>query len=51
MTDIEASLGATERDEFLRAAWRMLVAGEVEADRLVFVEEMGTNVSLSPLYA
>jgi hypothetical protein len=45
------SLGAAERDEFLRAAWRLLVAGEVNADRLVFVDEMGTNVSLSPLYA
>ena len=44
------SLGAGERDEFLRAAWRLLVAGEVDADRLVFVDEMGTNVSLSPLY-
>jgi transposase len=45
------SLGASERDEFLRAAWRLMVAGEVDADRLVFVDEMGTNVSLSPLYA
>jgi hypothetical protein len=45
------SLGASERDEFLRAAWRLLVAGKVEAERLVFVDEMGTNVSLSPLYA
>jgi hypothetical protein len=44
-------LGADERDEFLRAAWRLLVAGEVDAERLVFVDEMGTNVSLSPLYA
>jgi len=45
------SLGAAERDEFLRAAWRMMVAGEVDAGRSVFVDEMGTNVSLSPLYA
>jgi transposase len=45
------SLGAAERDEFLRSAWRLLVAGEVDAERLVFVDEMGTNVSLSPLYA
>ena len=45
------SLGAGERDEFLRAAWRLMVAEEVDADRLVFVDEMGTNVSLSPLYA
>ena len=45
------SLGADERDEFLRAAWKMLVAGQIEARRLVFVDEMGTNVSLAPLYA
>ncbi len=45
------SLGAGERDEFLRAAWRLMVAGEVDAERLVFVDEMGANVSLSPLYA
>ena len=45
------SMGAGERDEFLRAAWRALVAGQIDAERLVFVDEMGTNVSLSPLYA
>src|SRR5215210_7853732 len=45
------SLGAAERDEFLRAAWRALVAGEFEVRRLVFVDEMGANVSLAPLYA
>ncbi len=45
------SLGAGERDEFLRAAWRLLVAGEIGAERLVFVDEMGANVSLSALYA
>ena len=35
----------------MRAAWRLMVAGTVDAERLVFVDEMGTNVSLSPLYA
>jgi transposase len=45
------SLGATERDEFLRAAWRLLVAGGIDAQRLVFVDECGTNTSLCPLYA
>ncbi len=45
------SLGAGERDEFLRAAWRLLFAGKVDAGRLVFVDEMGANVSLSPIYA
>jgi transposase len=45
------SLGAAERDEFLRAAWRLLFARAVGLERLVFVDEMGANVSLSPLYA
>jgi hypothetical protein len=46
------SVGASERDEFLRAAWRTLVAGEagIDAKQLVFVDEMGTNTSLAPLY-
>jgi transposase len=44
-------VGASERDEFLRAAWRALVAGEVDAERLLFVDEMGVNISLSPLSA
>ncbi len=45
------SLGVGERDEFLRAAWRPMVAKLFDAERLVFVDEMGTNVSPSPLYA
>jgi transposase len=44
-------VGALERDEFLRAAWRVMVAQSLEARRLVFVDEMGTNISLSSLYA
>ena len=40
-----------ERNEFLRTAWKVMVTEEVEAERLVFVDEMGTNTSLSPLYA
>ena len=28
-----------------------MVAEQVEAERLVFVDEMGTNTSLSPIYA
>ena len=47
----KGSVGATERDELLRAAWRALVAGVLDAQRLVFVDEMGTNTSLAPLYA
>ncbi len=41
-------MGASERDEFSRAAWRTLVAGQIYAERLVFVDEMGTNTSLAP---
>lgn len=44
-------MGASERDEFLRAAWRVLVTQKIDAERLVFVDEMGTNTSLAPLYA
>jgi transposase len=42
---------ASERDEFLRAAWRLMVAGEIHAERLVFVDECSTNTSLAPLCA
>lgn len=34
----------------MRAAWRAEVSGSLEASRFVFVDEMGTNISLSPLY-
>jgi transposase len=44
-------VGASERDEFLRAAWRLMVAGEIHTERLVFVDECSTNTSLAPLYA
>jgi len=52
MESKKRSLGAGERDAFLRAAsFKLMVAGEADASRLVFVDEMGTNVSLSPIYA
>src|SRR5215213_4136594 len=44
-------MGALERDEFPRAVWRVMVAEQVGTERLVFVDEMGTNTSLSALYA
>ena len=44
-------MGALERDEFLRAAWRVMVSERVDPERLVFVDQMGTNTSLSPLRA
>jgi hypothetical protein len=43
-------VGASERDEFLRAAWRALVSGRLRAGRFVFVDECSTNTSLSPIY-
>ena len=39
-----------ERDDRLRAAWKVMVAGKPDARRLVFVDEMGTNTSLSAPY-
>ena len=43
-------MGALERDEWRRAAWRVTVARSLDARSLVFVDEMGTNTSLSPVY-
>jgi transposase len=40
-----------ERDEWLRAAWRVMVSEEVDPQQFVFVDEMGTNTSLSVLRA
>ncbi len=51
MEQKKRQVGASERDEFLRAAWRALVTGEIGAERLVFVDEMGSNTSLAALYA
>ena len=45
------SVGASERDEWLRAALRVMLAARIDPERLVFVDEMGTNTSLSPIYA
>jgi hypothetical protein len=44
-------MGAVERDEWLRAAWKVILTREIATERLVFVDEMGTNTSLHPLYA
>jgi hypothetical protein len=44
-------LAAGERDEFLRAAWRAWVVDGVDAERIVFRDEMNSNTSLRPLYA
>jgi transposase len=44
-------VGALERDEWLRVAWRVTLAAKLDPKRLVFVDEMGTNTSLSALRA
>jgi hypothetical protein len=44
------TLGASEQDEFLRAAFRVMVISSTESDRFVFVDECSTNTSLAPLY-
>jgi transposase len=41
---------ATERDEFERATWRVMVAAAVDPERLIFVDECGTHTSLAPIY-
>ena len=41
---------ATERDEFRRTAWRVMVAAAVNPESLVFVDEMGVHTSLAPIY-
>jgi hypothetical protein len=41
---------ASEREEFLRAAWRVLVCAKRDGKRFVFVDECSTNTSLSPIY-
>ena len=51
MDSKKRSLGASEGDEFLRAAWRVMVAAATEPERLVFVDEVGTNASLTTQYA
>jgi DDE superfamily endonuclease len=44
------SLGATERNEEERAAWREN-ASQLSIDHLVFIDECGSNIALTPLYA
>lgn len=42
------TLAASERDEEARAAWRKAVA-QLDPEQLVFVDESGTNISLTRL--
>ncbi len=44
------TLGATERDEEARGAFRERLRG-VDPDRFLFVDESSTNIALTPRYA
>jgi hypothetical protein len=48
--NIQGGRSATERDEFKRAAWRVMVTAQAEPESLVFVDEMGVHTSLAPVY-
>jgi hypothetical protein len=43
-------VGASERNEWSRVAWKVTIAGVLNSRRLVFVDECGTHVSLAPIY-
>jgi transposase len=44
------TLGASEREELLRAAFRVMVISSIDSERFVFVEECSSNTSLAPFY-
>jgi transposase len=44
------TVGATERNEEERAAWREQ-ASQLPTEALVFLDECGSNIALTPLYA
>jgi hypothetical protein len=44
-------MGAVEWALWLEAAWKPMVPKGLDARRLVFVDGMGPNTSLSPVYA
>ena len=43
-------MGASERNEEARAAWREQ-SKQLDAKQLVVIDECGSNISLTPLYA
>lgn len=52
-TDLDTkkkTLGATERDEVARAAYREQIK-QLDANQIVVVDECGSNIALTPLYA
>ncbi len=50
--DPKKKTGGSERTRrVLEGRLELLVAGQIDAERFVFVDECSTNTSLSPLYA
>jgi hypothetical protein len=47
---LKKSVGAYQRDEEARGAWRTLLES-VDPERLVFVDECSKNIALVPQYA
>jgi transposase len=47
--DKKWTLGASERDEFLRAAFQVMVMRAIDSQRCVFVVEYSSDTSLAPL--
>jgi hypothetical protein len=43
------SVGAAQRDRFLRAARKAIVVESTDASRFVLVDECSINISLAPL--
>src|SRR5258708_20991088 len=48
--DGKKTVGASERNEEERAAWRAEVS-PLPANQLVFVDECGSNIALTPIYS
>lgn len=46
----KGTVTASERDEFARAAWKVMVAQALDPESLVFVDECGVHTSLAPIY-
>jgi hypothetical protein len=50
MESKKRSLGASEPEEWLRVAWRVMVAEKIDPERLVFLETRWSQYpSLSPV--
>jgi hypothetical protein len=50
MDEKKKTMGATERNQEARAAWREQLK-QLDARKLVVIDECGSNIALTPLYA